>query len=114
MNALEIKEVVNADILTNNGDLSIQYQHAFASDLMSDVLAYADNETLLVTGLNNPQVIRTAEMMDISAILFVRGKKPSKEIIQLANENNMTVIATDYIMFKACGLLYEYGMRGLE
>jgi len=114
MNALKIKEVVNAEILSKNGNLDIQYQYAFASDLMSDVLAYADNETLLITGLNNPQVIRTAEMMDISAILFVRGKKPSKETIDLANENNMTVIATDYIMFKACGLLYENGMRGLE
>lgn len=114
MNALEIKEVVNAKILTNNCNLETQYHYAFASDLMSDVLAYANNETLLITGLNNPQVIRTAEMMDISAILFVRGKKPSKETVDLANENNMTILATDYIMFKACGLLYENGMKGLE
>nr|WP_312575961.1 DRTGG domain-containing protein [Sedimentibacter sp.] len=114
MNVLEIKEAVNAKILTKNDNLDVQYQYAFASDLMSDVLAYANNETLLITGLNNPQVIRTAEMMDISAILFVRGKIPSKETIELADENKMTIFATDYIMFKACGLLYENGMRGLE
>lgn len=114
MNVLEIKEVVNAKVMTNNCSLDMQFQCAFASDLMSDVLAYANDETLLITGLNNPQVIRTAEMMDISAILFVRGKKPNKEIIKLADENKMTILATDYIMFKACGLLYENGMKGLK
>lgn len=114
MNVLEIKEIVNAKILTNNSNPDTQFQYAFASDLMSDVLAYANNETLLITGLNNPQVIRTAEMMDISAILFVRGKIPSKELIELAAENSMTILATDYIMFKACGLLHQNGMKGLE
>lgn len=110
----EIKEILNAKILTDNFDEDAEINHAFASDLMSDVLAYANNETLLITGLNNPQVIRTAEMMDITIVLFVRGKKPNKETIELASENSLTVLSTDYIMFKACGLLYENGMKGLD
>lgn len=110
----EIKEILNAKILTDNFNEDTEIYHAFASDLMSDVLAYANNETLLITGLNNLQVIRTAEMMDISIVVFVRGKKLNKEIIDLASENSLTILATDYIMFKACGLLYENGMKGLD
>jgi len=114
MKIAEIKEILNAKILTGNCNEETEYHCGFASDLMSDVLAYANNETMLITGLNNPQVVRTAEMMDISVILFVRGKIPSKEIIDLAAENSIIILATDYIMFKSCGLLYENGMRGFE
>lgn len=110
----DIKEILNANILTDNFNEDLEVNYAFASDLMSDVLAYANNDTLLITGLNNPQVIRTAEMMDISIVVLVRGKSPSKETIDLANENLLTIFSTDYIMFKACGLLFEKGMKGLE
>ncbi|MDD4780643.1 MAG: DRTGG domain-containing protein [Tissierellia bacterium] len=110
----DIKEILNANILTDNFNEDLEVNYAFASDLMSDVLAYANNDTLLITGLNNPQVIRTAEMMDISIVVLVRGKLPSKETIDLANENLLTIFSTDYIMFKACGLLFEKGMKGLE
>lgn len=114
MKIKEISEILNAEILTglNNGEKDIQY--GFASDLMSDVLAYANSESLLVTGLNNAQVIRTAEMMDISTVLLVRGKKPCKEILELAQENSVTVLATNYTMFKTCGLLVVNGMKGIE
>jgi len=114
MKIVEIKEILNAKTLTANCNEETEYSYGFASDLMSDVLAYATNETMLITGLNNPQVVRTAEMMDISVILFVRGKIPSKETIDLAAENSIIILATDYIMFKSCGLLYENGMRGFE
>lgn len=110
----EIKEILNAKVLTDNFNEDQEVKYAFASDLMSDVLAYANNDTLLITGLNNPQVVRTAEMMDISIVVLVRGKLPLKETIDLANENLLTIISTDYIMFKACGLLFEKGMKGLE
>lgn len=110
----DIKEILNAEVLTENFDGNLEVNYAFASDLMSDVLAYSNNDTLLITGLNNPQVVRTAEMMDIPIVVFVRGKLPSKETIDLANENSLTVLSSEYIMFKACALLCENGMKGFE
>jgi predicted transcriptional regulator len=112
MKIKDIKKILNATTLTNFSDEDADVKFGFASDLMSDVLCYAHSDTLLITGLNNPQVIRTAEMLDIPCVLFVRGKQPSKETIQLASENMITVLATEYIMFKACGLLYESGLEG--
>jgi predicted transcriptional regulator len=114
MKIKEIAEILNAEILTDFSNESTDIKFGFASDLMSDVLAYANNESLLITGLNNAQVIRTAEMMDMATILFVRGKRPCKEIIELANENSVTVLATNYTMFRSCGLLLLNGMKGIE
>lgn len=114
MKIKKIAGILKAEILTDfsNDDTDIIY--GFGSDLMSDVLAYANSETLLVTGLNNSQVIRTAEMMDISTVLFVRGKTPCKEIMDLAEQNSITVLATNYTMFTTCGLLVLNGMKGIE
>lgn len=114
MKIKEIIGIVKADVLTNYQDDNTVIKYGFASDLMSDVLAYACSDSLLVTGLNNPQVIRTAEMLDIGVVLFVRGKRPGKEVIELAKENSLTILATEYTMFKACGLLVMKGMEGLE
>ena len=110
----EIASILDADILTDFSDENTNIQYGFGSDLMSDVLAYATNDSLLITGLNTNQVLRTAEMMDISTVLFVRGKRPSKELIDLAIENSLTVIATNYTMFSTCGLLVLNGMKGIE
>lgn len=114
MKIKDMIKVLNADILTDFSREDTDIQCGFASDLMSDVLAYANSESLLVTGLNNAQVIRTAEMMDMDTVLFVRGKKPCKEVLELAVENSVTVLTTDYTMFKTCGLLALNGMRGIE
>ncbi|MGB4440117.1 MAG: DRTGG domain-containing protein [Sedimentibacter sp.] len=110
----EIAGILNAEIITDFSDENTDIQYGFASDLMSDVLAYATEDSLLITGLNNTQVIRTAEMMDMSTVLFVRGKKPNKELIELATETALTIIATEYTMFKTCGLLAINGMKGIE
>jgi len=110
----EIARILNAEILTDFSNEDTDIVYGFASDLMSDVLAYANNESLLVTGLNNMQVIRTAEMMDMSTVLFVRGKRPGKDLLDLATENSVTVLATNYTMFKTCGLLVLNGMKGIE
>ncbi|MFA9422158.1 MAG: DRTGG domain-containing protein [Sedimentibacter sp.] len=110
----EIAKILNAIVVTDFSDEYTNIQYSFASDLMSDVLAFATDDSLLITGLNNTQVVRTAEMMDISTILFVRGKKPGKELIDLAIENKMTIIATEYTMFTTCGLLVINGMKGIE
>ena len=114
MQIKEIVDIVKADVLTNYHDGNTEFKFGFASDLMSDVLAYGRSDSLLITGLNNPQVIRTVEMLDINAVLFVRGKRPCEEVIELAKENGITILATDYTMFKTCGLLVMNGMEGLE
>ena len=110
----EINSLINGKVVEGQMPPDKTIDCAFASDLMSDVLAYACSDSLLITGLNNPQVIRTVEMLDIPVVLFVRGKKPGKEVIELANENYLTLLSTDYTMFKTCGLLVMNGMEGFE
>jgi len=114
MNIREVVDTVRADVITELYDENTEFKWGFASDLMSDVLAYACSDSLLITGLNNPQVIRTAEMLDIGTVLFVRGKRPGEEVIELAKENCITVLATEYTMFKTCGLLVLNGMEGID
>ena len=103
-------EILNAEVLTCEDNLGREIESACGSDLMSDVLAFAEDKKLLITGLVNPQVIRTAEMLDIFAIIFVRGKKPTDEMIKLASEKSMTLISTVHLMYTACGLLYKNGV----
>jgi len=85
---------------------------AFGADLMSDVLAFADSGCLLLTGLTNPQVIRTADVLDIAAIILVRGKRPPPETLRAAADKNIPVLATKYILFESAGRLYEKGIVG--
>ncbi len=108
----EIVRVLDAAILTANADLAREVHHACGSDMMSDVLAFVKDQAVLVTGLTNPQVVRTASMMDMVCIVFVRGKKPADAILSLAQDMGITVLATEHTMFTACGLLYEKGLRG--
>ena len=86
--------------------------NACGSDMMSDVLAFVKDQSVLITGLCNPQVIRTAEMMDIICICFVRGKQPDEAMIALAREKGIVLLTTTLRMFTACGMLYESGLRG--
>jgi predicted transcriptional regulator len=79
---------------------------------MSDVLAFATAGSLLITGLTNPQVVRTADVLDIAAIIMGRGKMPSHETFQLAEEVNIPILTTKYILFEIAGRLYEKGIRG--
>lgn len=89
----------------------LEIKTACGADLMSDVLAFSHSKTLLLTGLTNPQVIRTAEMTDIEVICFVRGKKPTVNTIDLAREKNIALFYTKKPMFESCGLLYEMGLK---
>ena len=114
MNIKKIKEVLDAEVITDFSDENTDIKYGFASDLMSDALALVKGDSLLITGLNNSQVIRTAEMLDMSTVLFVRGKKPCQEVINLALENRITILATKYTMFTACGILAINGMEGIE
>lgn len=110
MQLSQIVELVNGTVITGEGRLDMEYRHGFASDMMSDVLAYVDEDTLLLTGLINAQVIRTAEMLDLKAILFVRGKLPAEDVIELAHENDIVLITTRFSLFQAAGELYKHGM----
>ncbi|NSW89162.1 MAG: hypothetical protein HPY74_00520 [Firmicutes bacterium] len=112
MRIKEIIEILNAGILTGEQELELDVKTACGSDLMSDVMAYAGDKDILLTGLVNPQVIRTAEMMDIKVIIFVRGKKPGDSIIGMARERSIILLTTEYPMFIACGKLFSQGITG--
>ena len=112
MKITKVKEILNAKVLTGEELLDTEVNSACGSDLMSDVLAYVKDRALLLTGLVNPQVVRTAEMMDISAIVFVRGKVPEDNVIDLAKSKDMVILSTDYPLYIACGRLYSAGLVG--
>ena len=112
MKIREIAEVLGAEVLTPNADLDREVHNACGSDMMSDVLAFVKEQAVLITGLTNPQVVRTCSMMDMICIVFVRGKRPDEAALKLAQEFDITVLATKRTMFSACGLLYERGLRG--
>ncbi|NLM74221.1 MAG: hypothetical protein GX184_09365 [Clostridiaceae bacterium] len=112
MKISEIAQILNAEICTRNHDNDVNIISACSADLMSDVMAFSKENAMLLTGLINPQVIRTAEMMDIKVVVFVRGKKPLDNMIQLAEERGIALLATDYPLFTASGLLYSKGIQG--
>jgi hypothetical protein len=93
-------------------DPKVEIATACGSDMMSDVLAFVKEQSVLLTGLVNTQVVRTAQMMDIRCIVFVRGKQPSQDIISLAEMLDISLLTTPLRMFTACGKLYEAGLRG--
>lgn len=110
MKISEIAEILDAKILVSKQDTDHQVKFGFASDLMSDVLTLDEEEVILITGLCNIQTIRTAEMANICVILFVRNKQVNEEMIELAEENDMTIMQCNYSMFKTVGLLHENGL----
>ena len=111
---MQVKDIVNilkCQVLIE-GDMEQEVKTACGSDMMSDVLAFVKDQSVLLTGLMNPQVVRTAEMMDMHCIIFVRGKPVNQQVLDLAELEAMTVLSTPYRMFTACGLLFENGLRG--
>lgn len=112
MTLAEIKNLLSAEVIVGEDKLSMEVQAGFAADLMSDVLAFAKEGSILLTGLTNPLVIRTAETLDLRAIVFVRGKRPSTDAVKLAREKNIALLGTRYILFESCGRLFTAGMRG--
>ena len=107
-----IKELLGAEVLCGSENLERDIHSACGSDMMSDVLAYVKDSAVLLTGLVNAQVIRTAEMMDMVCIVFVRSKKPSQDMIELAKECGIAVLTTSKRMYEACGILYSSGLKG--
>ena len=107
----DIASVLNANVICCEDQLGRHVYTACASDMMSDVLAFVKDQAVLVTGLCNPQVIRTAVMMDMVCIVFVRGKQPDQLMIDLAKERGIVLMSAPLRMFGACGLLYEAGLK---
>jgi hypothetical protein len=114
MNVNDLIHLIKGDLINKGADLNREVKGGCGADLMSDVLASIQPEAVLLTGLCNPQVIRTAQMADVAAIVFVRGKMPPIETIELAIEENIALITSPFGMFELCGRLYQAGLPSLE
>lgn len=110
MKLREVLEIIEGKLITPNVDLDMEVQMGCGADLMSDVLAFTHEGTLLMSGLTNPQIVRTAEMAGIKAIVFVRGKIPPPETVALAEEKGIPLLASKFTMFETCGRLYRAGL----
>ena len=110
----QVISVLDGKPVSHEVDPGLYVERGSAADLMSDVLAISQTEALLLTGLTNPQVVRTAEMADVKAVVFVRGKYPPPETIALAEEKGIPLLSTSYTMYESCGRLYQAGLRGGE
>ncbi len=110
MKLREVLEIIEGKMISENVDLDQEVQMGCGADLMSDVLAFTQEGTVLMSGLINPQVVRAAEMANIKAIVFVRGKLPPSETIALAEEKGIPLLASKYTMFETCGRLYQAGL----
>jgi predicted transcriptional regulator len=108
----KIKDLLDAEVIVGDDKLDLEITTAFGADLMSDVLAFARSGCLLITGLSNPQSVRTAYALDIAAIVVCRGKALTEKFIEIAKELGIPILWTQYIMFEACGRLYREGVTG--
>jgi predicted transcriptional regulator len=106
----DVLSIIEGNTISKDVDLDMEIQMGCGADLMSDVLSFTHEGTLLMTGLTNPQVVRTAEVAGINAIVFVRGKMPPEETIALAEERGIPLMASKYTMFETCGRLYKAGL----
>lgn len=110
----DILRLVNGKVKGGRITNEPEVEHVFASDLMSDVLTIKNaNRLMLITGLCNLQTIRTCEMAEVKAVLFVRGKKVTEDMVELAEENDMLLMETEYSLFRTSGILYQAGLQPL-
>ncbi len=113
MTIADMVGVLHAKVLCGEDRLETPVYTACCSDLMSDVLAFVNEKTVLITGLTNPHVLRTADMLDLKCLVYARGKVPGEEILEQAVDQGLVVITTRETAFTACGLLYQAGLRGV-
>ena len=114
MKIARVAELLNARVLCGEGQLTREVTSAFGADLMSDVLAFMDAETLLLTGLVNTHVIRTAEMLELPCVVFVSGKTVDADILDRAREQNIVLLSTEFSLYECCGMLYGAGLTGCK
>lgn len=112
MKLAEIKDVLQCEVLAGEGDLSREVETVVASDGMSEILAFAQPGALMITGLTNVQSVRTADIANARAIVYIRGKRPDTKAITLARQGDIPVLATDLGMFDVCGILHRLGLKG--
>ena len=112
MKIADIQRILNAEIVCGEQNLDREVNSACGCDMMSDVLAFVKDQAVLLTGLVNSQVIRTAEMMDMVCVVFVRSKHPTPEMIALAEDSGMVVLSTEMRLYEACGRLWMGGLGG--
>ena len=110
----EVKSILSAEVYTDTPYEELEVYSACGSDLMSDVLAFVKDQSVLITGLCNPQVIKTADMMDMKCVVIVRGKMPDESIIELARQKGITLMKCSLRMYLACGMLYAKGLGAGE
>ena len=113
MNLKELRDILDAEVLYGNNHLNQEIKTAYASDLMSDVLTFVKSGSLLLTGLKSTQTMRTAEMAEIGAICFVNNKRPLEEMMKLANEKDIPILATKLFLYECCGRVYKKGLPGV-
>ncbi len=114
MRLRDVCKILEADVLTRDVGSGLEAQAGCGADLLSDVLTYAHSGTVLLTGLTNPQVVVTAEIVGIVAVVFVRGKHPPAETVSQAEERGIPLFATRYTMFEGCGRLFAAGLVGCD
>ena len=112
VNFRELKEILEADVLISDEHLETELKHAFAANSLSEVLSFAPVGTLLITGITNVQVVRIAELLDLIGVVFVGGKRPDEMAFKLAQIKNVPLFSTPYLMYEACGRLFNNGLEG--
>lgn len=114
MTLSDIVNLLDGDVLVQGKGLDVEVPCAFASDLISDILMCTKEPTLLLTGLTNNQVVRLSDMIDLVGVVFVRGKKPLQDIVEMAEERGLPLIATSLTMYRSSGLLFNAGLRSCK
>jgi len=111
---LDIRDILQCEVLTEGDDLTVDVQFVVASDGMSEILAFAKSRELMITGLTNIQAVRTADIAGVSAIVFCRGKRPDARVVEFAKKKRIPVLATRMVMFDICAVLYNKGLKGVS
>jgi predicted transcriptional regulator len=114
MTLKDIRDLLDAEVLCGEDLLDTEVKTGFACDLISEMLAHAGSGNLLITSLKNPHVIHTAEVMDAAGVVFVGGRKPNPSMMKQIDSSRIPLLATDYLIFKCCGLLFQHGIQGAK
>lgn len=107
----DVKSILDAEVIAGEDLLDTEVSSGFGCDLISDSLCFSRPGCLLLTGLTNIQIIRVADMIEAKAMVFVRGKRPGKDIVLLSEEKKLPLLVTGRFLFESCGLLYQHGLR---
>ena len=114
MKLSEVKDLLQCEVLSGENELSADVLQVVASDGMSEILAFAKSRDLMVTGLTNIQSIRTADIAGVSAVVYCRGRRPDRKVIEFARQKKIPILVTAMVMFDICGILYGKGLKGIS